>query len=355
MVGDNEMLGNSWHRFVRWLFAVFVAIFAYSDVAQACEVSSDKEIFALLSKEVPPYLPSLDEQGNPYLTGTALVFAEINHYRNAISDADYVKLSYQRYASLTADEDSALKDFESRIIVIGPECSELQLFQGELIGNVEMSLSSYLEMFATADNLGHEKLRKFVNERVRIRAISFNEIVGMLLNDLRYDTALMMKILPDELKQSLALPAMPSHKLGAELALIVYALKGGAVDSDGNRAFILKPATYKGMLNSQNTVVLLSNGRIVQVPDLIIGLSSYGLGQLNVVTTVLSLEEVMKDKKPRCEIDESNFWFSTIGGKKIRKCAFNEHLVESLLTGDWIYSRDRLTYPMSFQEIEELL
>ena len=102
-------------------------------------------------------------------------------------------------------------------------------------------------------------------------------------------------------------------------------------------------------------MVLLSNGRIVQVPDLIIDLSSYGLGQLNVVTTVLSLEEVMKDKKPRCEIDESNFWFSINGGKKFRKCAFNEHLVESLLTGDWIYSRDRLTYPISFQEIEELL
>ena len=96
MLGDNAMLGNNWHRFVRWLFAVFVAMVAYSDVAQACEVSSDKEIFALLSREVSPYSPSLDDQGNPYLTGNALVFAEINHYRNAFSDADYVKLSYQR-------------------------------------------------------------------------------------------------------------------------------------------------------------------------------------------------------------------------------------------------------------------
>ena len=81
-------------------------------------------------------------------------------------------------------------------------------------------------------------------------------------------------------KQSLALPTTPSHKLGPELALVVYALKGGAVHSDGNRAFIFKPATYKGMLNSQNTVVLLSNGRILRLrPHLIIGLTSYGLGR----------------------------------------------------------------------------
>ena len=120
----------------------------------------------------------------------------------------------------------------------------------------------------------------------------------MLLNDLSYDTGLMMRILPDELIASLALPATPSHRLGGELALLVFALKGGAVDSENNTTFIFKPASYKGVVDDQKTVILQSTGRIVQVPDLIIGLTSYGLSQVNVPTTVLTLAEVMKDKSP---------------------------------------------------------
>jgi len=340
---------------VRCLFAAVVTMAAYGGVAQACEVSSEEELFALLTREVAPFVPSTDADGNTYLKGNALTYAELNHYRNAYSDAEFVKLSYERYASLTAGEDTALNNFESRIIIIGPECAEIQLFQSELIGNLEVSLDSYVEMYITADNLGHEKLRKFVDERVRIRAISIDEIVNMLLHDLSYDTGLMMRILPDDLKQSLALPETASHRLGGELALLVFALKGGKVDSDNNTAFIFAPASYKGVVDSQKTVILQSNGRIVQIPDLIIDLTSYGLSQVNVPTTVLTLAEVMKDKKPMCEIDESGIWFSIIGGAKIRKCAFNELLIESLLTGDWIYSRDRLMYPRTFQAIAELL
>lgn len=349
------MLRNCCAKFISRFFSAAVLLVAFGNMSLACEVSSEAELFALLSKEVTPFVPSTDADGNTYLKGNALLYAELNHYRNAYSDADFVRLSYQRYASLTAGEDTALNNFESRIIIVGPECADIQLFQGELIGNLEVSLDSYVQMYITADNLGHEKLKQFVGERVKIRAISIDEIVNMLLNDLSYDTSVMMKILPDELKQSLALPEVASHRLGGELALLVFALKGGKVNSEDNSAFIFAPATYKGVVNDQKTVILQSNGRIVQIPDMFIDLTSYGLSQVNVPTTVLTLGEVIKDKKPMCEIDESGIWFSIIGGAKVRRCAFNELLIESLLTGDWIYSRDRLMYPRTFQAIAELL
>lgn len=353
--GDSAMLGIRWDRLVKLLLAAVLAMAAFAGVAHACEMSSEEELFALLTKEVAPFVPSTDADGNTYLKGNALTYARINHYRKAYSDADFVKLSYERYASLTANEDTALNYFESRIIVVGPECAEIKLFQGELIGNLEVSLDSYLEMHMTAENLGHEKLAKFVDERVRIRAISIDEIVNILLNDLRFDTALMMRILPDGLKKSLSLPETANHRLGGELALLVFALKGGKVDSRDNSAFIFAPASYKGLVDDQKTVLLQSNGRIVQIPDMIIDLTSYALSQVNVPTTVLTLAEVTKDNEPMCEIDESGIWFSVISGAKIRKCAFNELLIESLRTGDWIYSRDRLMYPLSFEAIADLL
>ena len=46
-----------------------------------------------------------------------------------------------------------------------PEHAEIQLFQSKLIGNLELSLDSYVEMHITADNLGYEKLRKFVDKQ----------------------------------------------------------------------------------------------------------------------------------------------------------------------------------------------
>ena len=43
-------------------------------------------------------------------------------------DAEFVKLSYQRYIS-DRRRGYGAENYESRIIVIGPECAEIQLFQ----------------------------------------------------------------------------------------------------------------------------------------------------------------------------------------------------------------------------------
>ena len=52
-----------------------------------CEVSTDAEFFELTAHDVEPFLPSVDEDGNTYLKGAALVNAEINHYRQQYEDA----------------------------------------------------------------------------------------------------------------------------------------------------------------------------------------------------------------------------------------------------------------------------
>ena len=79
-------------------------------------------------------MPSVDENGVPYLKGAELANAETNHYRDQYKSAPIVRLSMDRYASLTANSPEAFKNFESRIIVIDPECNELKLFFGNLIG-----------------------------------------------------------------------------------------------------------------------------------------------------------------------------------------------------------------------------
>ena len=120
------------------IFLLATAISGTQSVAlsmsDTCEVSNDVEFFDLTAHSVEPYVPSVDENGVPYLKGADLANAEINHYRNQYKSAPIVRLSMDRYASLTANSPHAFKNFESRIIVIDPECNELKLFFGNLIG-----------------------------------------------------------------------------------------------------------------------------------------------------------------------------------------------------------------------------
>ena len=125
-------------HFLIIIFFLFPAILSTQSLALSisdeCKVSSDVEFFDLTAFAVEPYVPSLDENGVPYLKGADLANAEINHYRKQYESAPIVRLSMDRYASLTANSADAFKNFESRIIVVDPECNELKLFFGNLIG-----------------------------------------------------------------------------------------------------------------------------------------------------------------------------------------------------------------------------
>ena len=100
-------------------------------------------------------MPSVDEDANTYLQGPALANAEINHYRDQYSDANVVKLTMDRYASLTANSSNAFKNFESKLIIVDPECNELKLFFGNLIGSSVVSSQTYLRMYEAAERLEH--------------------------------------------------------------------------------------------------------------------------------------------------------------------------------------------------------
>ena len=80
-------------------------------LSDQCKVSSDVDFFDLTAFTVEPYVPSLDENGVPYLKGADLANAEINHYRKQYSPT--VRLSMDRYASLTATPLTHLKTLKA--------------------------------------------------------------------------------------------------------------------------------------------------------------------------------------------------------------------------------------------------
>ena len=211
-------------HFLIIIFFLFPAILSTQSLAlgisDECKVSSDVEFFDLTAFTVEPYVPSLDENGVPYLKGADLANAEINHYRKQYESAPIVRLSMDRYASLTANSADALKNFESRIIVVDPECNELKLFFGNLIGKSVVDHTTYLEMYDAANRLDHPELTNFVEQRVKLKPKSINDIISFLKSDLAFDPSLIKSTLSNDFLTNLNLAENNHHALGGELALL---------------------------------------------------------------------------------------------------------------------------------------
>ena len=325
-------------------------------LSDECKVSSDVEFFELTSFLVEPYLPSLDENGIPYLKGADLANAEINHYRHQYKNAPVVRLSMDRYASLTANSPDAFKNFESRIIVIDPECNELKLFFGNLIGRSIVNYSTYLEMFEAANRLGHQELATFVEQRVKLKPKSIENIIEVLKSDLAFDPTLISSTFTEDFLVSLDLGGKNDHSLGGELALLSYAKKGGtaAFPNEQVELFFVLPASKQGLTEDEKILVMLSNGTAYFITDLDHKLARYSLEQLGVPTSVLKVDKIHNGQKFLCQLDEVGHWYRVVNGSRVRECNFNQILTQAIQNEGWTETFDEETSPVTFKKIKDI-
>ena len=326
-------------------------------VSSDCETSDDTDFFNLTAFEVAAYIPSVDEDGNPYLRGAALANAENNHYRAQYKDAPLVRMPIDRYASLTSQNPDALKNFESRLLIIDPECNELKLFFGNLIGTSKLNLKNYLHMFDAAKRLDHKALQEFTEQRVRLKPKYIYEVLSMLNTDLAFDISLTKQTLGEELLRTMGLGETSDFRIGGELALLTYAKKGGRVKTGENdlRAFIILPESKRGVVATDKTLVLLSTGVVYVLTDLDVPLAKYALGQLGVPTTVVLVNRLFEATESVCLTDEVGHWYRMIEGAKQRSCNFNQVLIQSLKNGGWKLTFDVQVMPLSYQQISDII
>ena len=325
-------------------------------LSDQCKVSSDVDFFDLTAFTVEPYVPSLDENGVPYLKGADLANAEINHYRKQYEKAPTVRLSMDRYASLTATAPDAFKNFESRIIVIDPECNELKLFFGNLIGKSVVDHATYLEMYDAAKRLDHQELITFVEQRVKLKPKTITDILSVLKSDLAFDPTLIKSTLTDDFLNNLNLAGNSHHALGGELALLSYAKKGGSALFTGEKIelFFVMPQSVRGLSEDDKMLVLLSDGSAHFIPDVDYRLARYSLEQLGVPTTILRVKHIHDGQKSLCQLDEVGHWYHLVKGSRIRECNFNQVLMKAIQNGGWVTTFDEETSPVTFNKIRKI-
>lgn len=357
---SNAMKRDIFEKFVLVLSSLTITLtssvsMALTDVKE-CEVSTDAEFFELTAHDVEPFLPSVDENGNTYLQGAALVNAEINHYRQQYRDAPLIRLSMDRYASLTSKTDEPFKNYESRMVVIDPECNELKLFFGNLIGTSNVSFTTYLAMHEGAENLEHDELKKFISQRVKLKPKNLSEIISMLKSDLIFDPNITKATLSEGMLNDLNLVGNIHHDLGGEIALLSFAKKGGSVqlDADGIEVFVIVPQSKKGLLEDNKTLVVLSNGSAHLIPNLNYKLAQFALEHLGLATSIVSIGEVRDRNNILCKIDEVGHWYQMVNGSRTRKCDFNQALIKNLEKATGYHMFDENTYPITFMKMSQL-
>ena len=344
---------------VSFILCFLTVINPNNSLAQAdssgCKISDDNIFFDLLSYEVERFVPSVDENGNTYLQGAELRHAKTNHYRKAYMKAPEVRMMYDRYASLTANDPEALENVESRVLVIDAECNPIRLFYGNLIGSSKVTLSSFFKMLETAKNLKHEKLLTYVEERVSLRPKEANDIFEMLRSDLSFDPTFISSVFKGEFLEELRPGSKMNYRVGGELALLAFARRGGKIRNTDlqkqMKAFIFLPESYRGLKEKSKTVVLLSTGIIYVMADLDVELAAYALGQIDVSVSVLKISKLHDKNGIVCQIDEVGHWYQIINGSKRRECGFSEFLISSFIEGSWQQAIDASLHPLSFNDI----
>ena len=348
------------HHKILILFAIVVILSQTANalvVSKDCVTSDDTDFFRLTAFETAPYIPSVDENGNPYLQGAALANAEVNHYRTQYKDAPLVRMPIDRYASLTSKTPDALKNFESRLLIIDPECNELKLFFGNLIGTSELNLQNYLQMYDAAKRLDHKVLEEFTEQRVRLKPKFIHEVLEILNTDLTFDVVLTKQTLGGELLSNMGVGKENDFKIGGELALLSYAKKGGRVKTRENdlKAFIILPESKRGIVATDKTIILLSTGVVYVLTDLNAPLAKYALGQLGVPTSIVLINRLFDDREPACLTDEVGHWYRMIDGARQRSCNFNQVLIKSLKNEGWKKTFDMNLTPISYQQISDII
>jgi len=339
------------------LIALTIPIAEAKPLKNTCKISEDKEFFQLLAHEVEPFVPSVDEDGNTYLKGAELQNTKAAHYRKQYANAPVVRLTVERYASLTSDDQTQFLNLESNLLLIDPECNEVKIFYGNLIGQAQIGLETYFKLFEMAIKMEHEPLLTYLDQRVELAPKTLDEIFDLVKSDVLFDVDILGKTLDINMVEGLSSGLKINYMLGGELALLKFAQKGGRLAEVDTKPtiYLLMPSSKKGLKYHNKTVILTSTGKLHAIGDLDIEMFVYAIGQLGVRSAVVELDQLYTRNGKACELDEVGKWFQLVDGARRMGCQFNEFLVRGIFDGGWKNSIARDRNPISYQEISRTL
>ena len=345
------------HFILRLNFIASIMLIFSTEIlnAQSCHESDAQNFFDLLNAQVATYLPPLDRDGNILLSETDMFIQKSQHYYNAYKEFAPVHISMERFASVTENNPNALENFESKITIIGPDCSQINLYRSRLVGSFSASFAHIMRLVDLGVRTNNQAIIEFSRAQLTPKPLDFSAIMAVLANDLALEKEVIDSILPNYLKQEFA----PTEELDinslSELALLAFSFMGGQVFSEVDKIYIFAPAKTAGLDPDNETVILASDGKLYDLPAFDYKIATIVLKRLGIRTSIVTLTEVKTASSGHCKLDMGGTWMQVVNGHKIRMCPFPELVRQMLQEQSYRGTDDHKKQGIVFDSIDKIL
>ncbi|MFL2675734.1 MAG: hypothetical protein CNE97_01155 [alpha proteobacterium MED-G10] len=329
------------------------------DDSRECALSEDSELINLLNFKLKKFNPTSKEfESGPPLTEEEIKHKSIRFYSLQLKDEKVVKIDIDKFASLGGATLASLLNRSSKIFLRHPEkCEFFSLFGDSIIGHYEISFERILRLYATAVNKNNNIAQEFIRTQIIPSPMSLDSAIKSLYDDYGYQQNIIESLLPQEVRTLFfGENSMVSVADVAESKLLAFSLLGGRIVDQGEKEiFIFVPDSKKGLLGSNETIVISSSSKIYEVPLLNIPLALNVMRSLGFNAKIIILKHVFIDNESSCVVGEGGLWYHFKGNDKRVGCDFLSNTIRSIKSNTLVKSNDYPIFKESIDRVNEII
>lgn len=323
------------------------------EVDKTCNLSSDNDLLSLLNfklKKFDPNPKDRSEIGEAQMTPPEVSQATIRFYAEQLKDINPIKMQLETFMSLGGETLRSLISRSSKILLKHPEkCVFFSLYGDQIIGQYNMSFGKILSLYATAVNNDNQVAQEFIRTQLTPSKMTVDEALISLYDDYGYQQNVIESLLPEDVRvlffgenQMLNIADV------AESKLLAFSLLGGRIRENQEEIFVFAPESKKGLLGSNETIVVSGTGKIYEVPLLNIPLALNVLRSLGFNSKIIILKHVYISNKSYCKVGDAGIWYHFTDDVKQMGCDFLSNTIRSIknktlnMTNDYAQFRESI-------------
>ena len=268
--------------------------------SQKCFISKDAELLKLLNYKLKKFNPMAKEnEGGPPLSAEEIEQKSIRFYTEQLKNVEPVNIEIDTFTSLGGTTLISLINRSSKVFLKHPEkCEFFSLYGNQIIGHFEISFDTILRLYASAVNKKNTIAQDFVRTQIVPSPMTLDTAIKSLYDDYGYQQNVIESLLPEDVRSLFfGENAVISIADVAESKLLAFSLLGGRIqETDENEIWIFAPDSKKGLLGSNETILLTSTGKIYEVPLLNIPLALNVMRSLGFNAKIIILKHIYIDE-----------------------------------------------------------
>jgi hypothetical protein len=349
---------------VAYLSIAFVASMCLTiSTGQAYDCKYDKisKLYEMIYAPLIPFQSPLNDEGTLAGSPEELFMKRSQHYFDQLKDLKELRIPLKTYAVLTREIPDALLDFETKLIIVLPDCQEISMYNGAPIGQLITSYETMIEITSIGLDSELNQIVEFASKSITPKPMPFKVIMKMLSNDLSLNPEVISTLMPKPIiDRYFPGGTIPISNL-SEASLLTFTALGGEIYNDESiedvpdRLFLVVPKSYSGISENYSSIILTSYGDMIKTAALNVDLTAQILVRLGIQVDVLTLKQVITESEGTCGIDAAGRWFQLIQGRKIRTCPFFTMTEQMFATGSYIETQDFVDQNTVFRTIDGIL